>query len=722
MSVIEGLSKIVAETAGALLFKEITLQRITNASDGRGGFTTSKETFQAKGVLSEYSDYIRQVSGIPEDARLLVIQGYQIPYAPRVEDLVAIEGESWRIIRIEAAPGNAVYECEVHPDRGEWAIDLQTTITEDPAILAGLSDIVASAGSVMFQELTYYRISETALDARGSHGRLKVAVTVKGIVTELTDVMRQIGGISEDERQVIIQSKDLGFVPMPGEVIGFDGKFYQVKRVDSVPGAPIYQFQAAPIEASAVNLEPITATLAITLDPITVFRAEFAASVGVSLSAEGINPLSANMTSILDQLISLAASGDVIAEGSATNTLGAITLNAQGGTTEIASLSQTLAPITSSASGELAIEASASILLDPLTALGEDAEGITGDAAGVIGPFSLNADASLSIGGGFTGTLSLLVSGQSELQIQGEAALGISVDVNAQGVSPIEGTTTGEIGPFTLSGSAENTIEANLASSLVGITSGGDGAQSGGSNEPETDALIAEMAVAPTSARETAINDLIAAMKTAGVWDLLGWFSIVGHDTDASLKNWIVPTEDLTVNNGASVVADQYFDSKSNPSGNGGFTAGTFDDGGAALANVTFGVYFVKLDELGQTRASRLRDNQTYFRCDFSSPILKLSGGAQFPNTYATYDINGLYHITGVHRGTGAADREAYYNGVSYSTKDGAGGTLSNTVDLLGTAAKNSDERYFCGYYGQALTSQQVADLHTAIEAYKAAL
>lgn len=242
--------------------------------------------------------------------------------------------------------------------------------------------------------------------------------------------------------------------------------------------------------------------------------------------------------------------------------------------------------------------------------------------------------------------------------------------------------------------------------------------------QPETDALIAQMTVAPDGTREGHINTLIKSMKDAGVWSKLGWFSIIGHDDDASLKNWIVPTEDLQQLNNAVIVPDQYFDSKSNPSGNGCFRAGLANDGGAALANMTFGCYFVKLDESGSTRASRITDNQTFFRCDFGPPTLVTTGGGNHPNNYTSYVITADYHMTMVHRGTGAADREAYYNGVSYDTRDGAGGSLSLTadVDLMGTATKDSDERYFCGYYGTALTSQEVADLHAAIEVYKTAI
>lgn len=242
-------------------------------------------------------------------------------------------------------------------------------------------------------------------------------------------------------------------------------------------------------------------------------------------------------------------------------------------------------------------------------------------------------------------------------------------------------------------------------------------------DEFETDQLINEMSVAPSTARRDTINTLIKTMKDEGIWDKLGWFSIVGHNTDASLKNWIVPTETLTAENGSPVVADQYFDAQG-ATGNGGFTAGLADDGGAALGDMTFGAYFVKLDESGNTRCSRIRDNQTFFRSDFSSPIMKCTGGTQHPNTYASRVVNDPYHMCMVHRGTGAADREGYYNGASFNTEDGAGGSLSltSTVDLLGTVSKNGDERYFCGYYGRALTTAQVTAMYDAVEAYKAAL
>jgi hypothetical protein len=242
--------------------------------------------------------------------------------------------------------------------------------------------------------------------------------------------------------------------------------------------------------------------------------------------------------------------------------------------------------------------------------------------------------------------------------------------------------------------------------------------------EAETNALIAEMSTPPNGGRQITINTLVKAMKDGGVWAKLDWFSIIGHDTDASLKNWITPTESMSeFGNPVGVVADTHYDTHDN--------VGTANSGwdcvpatkNYTLADLTFGIYFKKLDENSETRSSRIGDNQTWFRSDFSPPYGRISGVGNTDNSYTTRVVSANYHMTYVHQGTGGADRIQYYQGSANDTLSGSAGSLNTATNLqMGAGNKNEDTHLLCGYIGTALSAQEVSDFHDAIEAYRIAV
>lgn len=58
----------------------------------------------------------------------------------------------------------------------------------------------------------------------------------------------------------------------------------------------------------------------------------------------------------------------------------------------------------------------------------------------------------------------------------------------------------------------------------------------------ETTALCAKMTVQPTSARKQQYDQIILALKNAGIWTLLDLFYVTcSHDSQASLLNWVSP-------------------------------------------------------------------------------------------------------------------------------------------------------------------------------------
>lgn len=820
MSILTRLPDIIASAAG-VLFQEYTIRRFAGrTSDGRGGFTPTWETYVVKGQVTEYSDEMRYLRSIPEDARKLIIQGKNIPQVPQAEDYVAIEGASWKIISVDTVPSNAVYECEVHPDTSDWGIDLATTTSTTPAILQDLETTVSAVGNLLFEDLQFFYLNRYADDGRGGNVRVLGAIDVRGLVTEYSERMRAIGGFQPTDRQVIIQGKDLAIEPGPGDIVRFGSEYFVLTNVRSVPGKAVYEARGRPTTADAATLPTITADAIQTMDDFTAssvgeivaivgdasallepftasgfgqFTIEGDASaqmdhftgdgfawvteVGVvvnqvedfTCSSDATLPISADAAATLDNFVSPDAQADLDIEGDG----GAVMDDFTGSSLALlhieADASGALEDFTGASSASQQNQGNADVTLDHFTGAGEGDPLITGDqstqvvdftsvsvaenpieanASQTLEAFTSVADAVLAIeassvavvadfmgsGSGGQGDLEATAAatlvnftGSSDATLPIEADASATLDAfvgTAIGEPILEGQHGGVMDDFTSSSAGTNDIEGEAGATLDAFTSTSTGEQTADAPpKAETTALLNAMVNTQTAARQDAIDDLMAVMVDEGIFALLDWFCIVGADDDACLRNWIDPTQTLVQTNNAQLVHDSYFDTKSNPSGKGAFVAEAVNLTGATLGDLTFGNYFVKLDETGSTRASRLRDNQTYYRCDFSAPIQYLTG-TNMGNSYASRVVNDPYHMTMVHRGTGAADREGYYQGVSYFTGDGSGGSLTTTttIDLIGTAAKDSDERVLCGYFGRALSSAQVLSLHNAIEAYKTAI
>lgn len=778
MSVLDRLPDIIASAAG-VLFQEYTLRRFSGrTSDGRGGFTPTFENYVANGQVTDFSDELRYLRSIPEDARLLILQGKDIPQVPRAEDYVAIDGESWKIISVETIPSNAVYQCEVHRDTSDWGIDLATTITATPDLLAGLGDQIAGVGEILFENLQYFYLNNHAEDGRGGNVRVLGAIDVRGLVTEYSERLRAVGGIDENDRMVIIQGKDLSITPQPGDIVRSGVEYFVLTNVKTVPGKGIYEGRGRPTTMDAATLPAITAdasgtvtfssssvgeVLVITADASAALSDFTSSSVAwlvetadasVSLedfvsAASAVLPITADASVQLISAFSVESLAEVTIEANAGAPMADFTGSATGGQSLTADAAATLENFTSSASGSSSNQGDADVIMENFTGAGQGDVLITGDqttqivdftgaataepvleadASATLDAFTAVADAVLSIEGvhaavmaDFTGASS---GGQGDLTATAAATIQDFSSTSDADLS-IEADASSTIDAFTSVSSADLDIVADASATMDDFTSSSDGTvTSGGGNEAETDALIAEMTVAPDSTREGHINTLIKAIKDAGAWSKLDWFSFVGHSVQASQINWIVPTEEMTSHgNPTGIVVDSHYDTHDSV----GSAKSGWDCQPASksysLGDVTFGIYFKKLDENSESRASRLSDNNTWFRCDFSSPYGKMTGIGNFNNSYTPRVVNANYHMTYVHQGTGAADRIMYYQGASVDTLSGAGGSLNMSSSLqMGASTKNEDTHLLCGYLGTALTAQEVSDLHDAIEVYRIAI
>lgn len=76
--------------------------------------------------------------------------------------------------------------------------------------------------------------------------------------------------------------------------------------------------------------------------------------------------------------------------------------------------------------------------------------------------------------------------------------------------------------------------------------------------EPEAAALFARFTTAPTSARKLLINDLITALKEAGVWSKLDALYLpAAADAQAARRNWIADAYNLSTVNSPTFTADR---------------------------------------------------------------------------------------------------------------------------------------------------------------------
>ena len=463
MGILDQLPQIIADATGSL-FQDVTLQTVGSpVSDGRGGFTVTRQEYVVKGQLTEYSDFQRRMGGIPEDARKLILQGYRIPYVPAPGDFVAIDGTGWKIGKVETVPGGAVYECEVQPDDTDHGVDLQAAISDTPALLASLEDTIASAGALLFEELIYYHADNPAPDARGGFVAVKTRTRVQGLVTDYSSSSRLMGQIPVDDRQAIISAKGVGFLPKPGDVMETGGgEYYLVNRVDTVPGKPIWQLRLSATTSDAAQQPRIVSSLSATLVGFSV------AGVGAILRVEGAG------TGLLDD-VTLIGSGVVAIPSQGAAQVDDFSLGGIGRLSIEGSLSGiVLTSFVSAGSGDLPLEGQADVTLEGFTGSGQADQERQGQGISSLDSFTVNA---IGAGDG-EGTLSVsldavAVTAQGVLFLQGSASSGQVSPFGVAGIGSLQiaGLLSGSLENATLTGAGVNPVEGSSSASLDAFTS-----------------------------------------------------------------------------------------------------------------------------------------------------------------------------------------------------------------------------------------------------------
>jgi len=252
----------------------------------------------------------------------------------------------------------------------------------------------------------------------------------------------------------------------------------------------------------------------------------------------------------------------------------------------------------------------------------------------------------------------------------------------------------------------------------IGIGGGG-----GGGYDSSAAALIAAFSTPATSARMSAINSLIVALKSAGVWTKLDiLYVLAAHDAQAGRLNWKVPASFALVEvNSPTFTTDQgyagngttsYLNTQFTPSTNGvnltqnSATIGVWSRTAAAQGASTFG----NATGTGSLLvAPRITGDNFNYRVNQTT-------------TAATANTDGSGHYAASRSASNAT--QGYKNGATAGSAGSVASAALPSVALnIGRVASGfSDAQVAAAYAGGNLTSTEHANLHSALNAYMTAV
>lgn len=248
----------------------------------------------------------------------------------------------------------------------------------------------------------------------------------------------------------------------------------------------------------------------------------------------------------------------------------------------------------------------------------------------------------------------------------------------------------------------------------------------GGSLEPETSTLLAALSGSYDSARQSAINTLIASLKTNGIWAKLDVLRIAGLNESDSLINWKTPgTFNSTAVNSPAFVADRGFTSSSTgtryintnfvPSTAGGnFAANSAHMGVYSRTNASrLGV------DIGVSQATPGRASSIISRFTDGNFYSRINTGPEQPHSVP--NSQGFFLTSR----TSSALTTAYRNGSSVGSSTNGAVSLNSiaifegTQNVDGTPQNAYSQRELTVItLGGGLTGTEVANYNTALVTY----
>lgn len=239
--------------------------------------------------------------------------------------------------------------------------------------------------------------------------------------------------------------------------------------------------------------------------------------------------------------------------------------------------------------------------------------------------------------------------------------------------------------------------------------------------ETEASALIARMSVQPDSARKAVINDLVLALKTAGIWTKLDCLWILAaHDAQAARLNWIQSSYSVFATGSPTFTTDRgyttgatgsnYLGCAYNPSGDA--SAMAQNSAHISIWSRTSGAATNSQNDYNSgTGGGRL---QMAIRTVGDQFKLGLNSATQKTLSYSGPTVG---HFVG--NRTSSTATEGFYNGTSLGTMSVSSSGLNNSYpDPFSTTGRE----FAAGSVGGGLTSGEVSAFYNALQTYMTAV
>lgn len=648
------------------LLIDATLTVVTLTPDGAGGMSESTETSAIKCMMESYSEHTRILANIPRtDVKIIALQ-QDVTVTPTVDARITMQGVTYSVQAVDEDPAQA-----------SWIIRgraIHTGVSAGPVSIDASADVVVAAGTPRLT-LVVNNPADVVVDAGSLTTEIDISAPASAVVDAGSGILRTVP-IDQPAAAVVDAGAALGVgVPISAPV-------------DTVVDA----------EAPPYGVQ-VSAPAGVTVD------ASAGASVAVVVSGEAGTVVEAGANSQVS--VPLSGAAGVVVDAASAISMGGVTIDApadvvvDAGTTEVsvAVSAATGVVVDSPASASVAVQIGAS------AAAAVDA----GSAAQVSVAAAGAADVVVSAGVGSSVTVP--VSGSAAANVDAGVGVQREVPVSAAAAALVDAEAATER-TVNVSGNAQAVV---AAAANVDVTAGG--------NEAETDALIARMTTAPDATREGHINDLVAALKTAGVWSKLGVLYVyAAHTSQAALLNWVDDgTLDGVNNNSMTFTTDEGFKGGATNAniqiGSSGLNLGALPSGfPMALQDAHVGMYYFDLATSG-TRDLRTDTNTIWMRSDISRPYGPITGGSNFAQSSKTgvTSIHTVYdHYTDF--------RRLYYDGSQYNTQAASGGAMSGYLTAGGRVDGTTNAEFSIFHVGSHLTATEISDMYDAFNAYLTAI
>jgi len=241
--------------------------------------------------------------------------------------------------------------------------------------------------------------------------------------------------------------------------------------------------------------------------------------------------------------------------------------------------------------------------------------------------------------------------------------------------------------------------------------------------ESETNTLLAALTGSYDSARQTAINTLIKALKDDGVWSSLSVLCIAGLNSTDSLINWRNPgTFNGSLVNSPGFTSDRGFTGSSNNYINTNFNPNTAGSPFTQDSN-SFGLY-TRINQVATDSGMGMINgsNQFNLRMRLSSGFFGRANEESTSDGVGNTDSSGMFLVTR----PSSSSVVSYRNGSQIQSKTKTSVALSSfnfnffvlAVNDEGTAAAFSTNQMAAYYFGGSLSSTESANFYTALNTY----